>query len=81
MQSDDDTAVKIRQGGPQPESNVSIRACLSRLVNPNAGDPMHITKLAANANIMFFAGYETTAHALTWTLFELAAHQTLQVHT
>ena len=42
---------------------------------------MHITKLAANANIMFLAGYETTAHALTWALFELAAHQTLQVHS
>lgn len=80
MQSDDETAAKIRQAGPQPLSNASIRACLSRLLNPKTGDPMHITKLAANANIMFLAGYETTSHALTWTLFELAAHQSLQVH-
>ena len=79
MQSDDETAAKIRQAGPQPLSNVSIRACLSRLLNPKTGDPMHITKLAANANIMVLAGYETTSHALTWTLFELAAHQSLQV--
>ena len=81
MQDDDKTAASIRQQGPQELSKVSIRACLSRLTNTHTGNPMHITKLAANANLFFFAGYETTAHALTWTLFELAAFPDLQVAT
>ncbi len=69
----------IEQRGPQPESDTSLWACLGRLVNYKDGTPIPQDTLAANAGIFFAAGYETTAHAITWALFELAADPSIQV--
>ena len=65
--------------GRQPEDDTSLLACLSRLVNYRDNSPLPRETLAANVGIFFAAGYETTAHAITWALFELAADQSLQV--
>ena len=43
------------------------------------GGPIPVQTLAANAGIFFAAGFETTAHAISWALFELAADPTIQV--
>ena len=65
--------------GQQPDSNTALWACLSRITNYKTGDALPRDTLAANAGIFFAAGYETTAHAITWALFELAANPKLQV--
>ena len=72
-------AAMIQKRGPQPEDNTSLWACLSRFVSHKDGGPIPVQTLAANAGIFFAAGFETTAHAISWALFELAANPTLQV--
>ena len=79
LQNDDRLAELIKQRGPQPESDTSLWACLSRCVNYKDGTPLPLQSVAANAGIFFAAGYETTAHAISWALFELAADTAIQV--
>ena len=79
LQKDDELAAIIQKRGVQPESNTSLWACLSRFVSYKDGGPIPVQTLAANAGIFFAAGFETTAHAISWALFELAADPTLQV--
>ena len=69
----------IKQRGVQPESENSLSACLGRLVNYKDGSPIPEDTVAVNAGLFFGAGYETTAHAITWALFELAADTSIQV--
>ena len=69
----------IKQRGVQPESEHSLSACLGRLVNYKDGSPIPEDTVAVNAGLFFGAGYETTAHAITWALFELAADTSIQV--
>ncbi len=69
----------IQKRGVQPESDTSLWACLSRFVSHKDGGPIPVQTLAANAGIFFAAGFETTAHAISWALFELAADPTIQV--
>ncbi|KAL0038458.1 hypothetical protein WJX77_007162 [Trebouxia sp. C0004] len=76
--NDDKLAELIKQRGPQPESDTSLWACLSRCVNYKDGSPLPLQSIAANAGIFFAAGYETTAHAISWALFELAADTAIQ---
>ncbi|KAL3157249.1 hypothetical protein ABBQ38_001484 [Trebouxia sp. C0009 RCD-2024] len=77
-QYEDHLAEVIRQRGRQPDSDTSLWACLGRLVNYKDGTPLPLPTLAANAGVFFAAGYETTAHAIAWALFELAADPSLQ---
>ncbi len=79
LQNDDRLAELIKRRGPQPESDTSLWACLSRCVNYKDGSPLPLQSVAANAGIFFAAGYETTAHAISWALFELAADTAVQV--
>lgn len=65
--------------GQQPDSNTALWACLSRLQDHKNGGSIHHDTLAANAGVFFAAGFETTAHAITWAVFELAADPELQV--
>ncbi len=79
LQKDDELAAIIQKRGVQPESDTSLWACLSRFVSHKDGGPIPVQTLAANAGIFFAAGFETTAHAISWALFELAADPTIQV--
>ena len=79
LQFEDDLAEQICQRGKQPDSDTNLWACLGRLVNYKDDSHLPRQTLAANAGIFFAAGYETTAHAITWALFELAADPSLQV--
>lgn len=79
LQEDDRMAQLIRDRGVQPTSNTSVWACLGRLTDHKTGALVTPEVLAINTALVFLAGYETTAFALTWALFELAAHPHLQV--
>ena len=79
MQEEDVKVVKIRKQGVQPESNTTVWACLTRLVNYKDGSQLCDAAIAAQVAVIFAAGFETTAHTITWALFELAANQKLQV--
>ena len=79
LQYEDDLADQICQKGVQDDSNTNLWACLGRLVSYKDNSPLPRQTLAANAGIFFAAGYETTAHAITWALFELAADPSMQV--
>ena len=79
LQSEDELANLFRKRGLQPLSNTSLWACLGRLVNYKDGTPVSHDSLAANTGFFMVAGYETTAHLITWALLELAADPPLQV--
>ena len=79
MQRDDEVAEVIKERGVQLEGNSALWACLSRLTNYKDSSAPHHDLLATNAGMFFGAGYETTAHAITWVLFELAADTSIQV--
>ena len=79
LQTEDLKVANIRKQGKQPESNTHVWACLSRLVDYRDGSELCTDAIAAQLAIIFAAGFETTAHAITWALFELAANQQLQV--
>lgn len=79
LQLEDEKVANIKRRGVQPESNTSVWACLSRLVNFKDGSQLCNEAIAAQVQILFAAGFETTAHTITWALFELAANPELQV--
>lgn len=79
LQSEDELANLFRSRGVQPTSNSSLWACLGRLVNYKDGTPVNHDALAINTRIFLVAGYETTAHLITWALLELASDRALQV--
>ena len=72
-------AGRIRAKGFQQETNTSLWACLGRLKNYKDGTPIHPYTLATNIGLFMFAGHDTTAHTISWTLFELAANLDIQV--
>jgi cytochrome P450 len=53
-----------------------VLAMLIQMRDEN-GEQMTEDELIGQANILFFAAHETTANALTWTLFLLAQHPTI----
>jgi len=63
LQNDDRLAELIKRRGPQPESDTSLWACLSRCVNYKDGSPLPLQSVAANAGIFF-----ATAHPISWAL-------------
>lgn len=80
MQNEDDLVKLFRGRGVQPMDNTSLWACLGRMVNYKDGKPVHHDTLAMNIGLFFIAGYETTAHTITWALLEVASDKTLQVN-
>lgn len=62
-------------------SNVQINDLLSMLLETryeDTGEGMPVTQLIDEIKILFVAGYETTANALTFTLYLLAKHPDVQ---
>lgn len=57
-------------------STVEENDVLSMLIHSRDEDGSQMTEdeLIGQANILFFAGHETTANAVTWTLFLLSQH-------
>ena len=81
LQTEDQKVVDIKKQGVQPDSNTEVWACMSRLVNYKDGSELCNDAIAAQVAIIFGAGFDTSAHTITWALFELAADQPLQVNS
>ncbi|KAI8476126.1 MAG: cytochrome P450 [Monoraphidium minutum] len=56
----------------------TIAGHLLRAVNPDTGRPLTLAELKGELSIFYIAGFETTSHAITWTLGLLAAHPAAQ---
>ena len=80
LQNEDDLVNLFRGRGVQPMDNTSLWACLGRTMNYKDGKPVHHDTLAMNIGLFFIAGYETTAHTITWALLEVASDKALQVN-
>eukprot|EP00879_Flechtneria_rotunda_P019547 GHRR01020534.1.p1 GENE.GHRR01020534.1~~GHRR01020534.1.p1 ORF type:complete len:610 (+),score=222.87 GHRR01020534.1:694-2523(+) len=66
-----------------PPPDYTITGHLLKVVDPATGKRLVRDQLKAEIAIMMGAGFETTSHAISWTLAALAAHsevqQTLQI--
>lgn len=56
----------------------TIAGHLLKVIDPTTGRPLSLAKLKAEMSIMYVAGFETTSHAITWSLGLLAAHPRAQ---
>ena len=51
---------------------------LLQAIDPVTNKPLHPDQLKAEMAIVMAAGFETTSHAITWTLAALATHPEVQ---
>ncbi|MGE0204282.1 MAG: cytochrome P450 [Hyphomicrobiaceae bacterium] len=62
--------IRARRAAPEAADDLFARLMTAR--HPETGEPMSETQLVDNLLTFFTAGHETTAKALTWTLYLLA---------
>lgn len=60
-------------GNPPPEHSIAGRL-LSSVADPATNKALTLSQLKQELSVLFIAGFETTAHAISWTLALLAAH-------
>jgi cytochrome P450 len=51
---------------------------LLKVKDPTTGNPLTPAQLKANLGIILAAGFETTSHAIAWTMGALATHPAVQ---
>ncbi|WIA30909.1 hypothetical protein OEZ86_000961 [Tetradesmus obliquus] len=68
--------LKAQLASPPPE--YTITGHLLKVRDPATGQPLSFAQAKAEMAIMMGAGFETTSHALSWTLAALAAHPDVQ---
>lgn len=68
------TAEIIRQRRQDPQPGGDLLAELFTAHDPLTGESLDDEQIANQVITLLLAGYETTANALTWTLYLLAAH-------
>lgn len=61
-----------------PPPDYTITGHLLKVIDPNTGTCLDDARLKAEIAIVFGAGFETTSHAISWTLASLAAHPECQ---
>lgn len=64
-----------RKQKPAPEGQGDLLDALLAAKDPETGEHMEQKQLRDEVLTIFFAGHETTANALTWTLIELSKHR------
>jgi cytochrome P450 len=52
----------------------TICAHLLKIIDPATGKPLTIDQLKAEVTVIWLAGFETTAHALTFCILCIALH-------
>jgi cytochrome P450 len=68
---------KLREQAQEAEADAKPRDLLTMLINardPQTGDRLDEEQIRANVVTFIGAGHETTANALTWSLFLLSRH-------
>jgi pimeloyl-ACP methyl ester carboxylesterase len=61
-----------------PPPDYTIAARLLAMTDPGTGRPLDEERLAGELSIMYIAGFETTSHAIAWTLGLLACNPETQ---
>jgi cytochrome P450 len=71
-----------RMMGPPDEGPVDLLTVLLDAIDPRTGEPLTDEELRAQVMTMVMAGHETTAKALTWSLYLMSQHPDVaaQVH-
>jgi cytochrome P450 len=49
-----------------------------RVIDPKTNRPLSLQKVKEELSIFYIAGFETTSHAITWSLGLLASHPAVQ---
>eukprot|EP00775_Hariotina_reticulata_P010115 gene10115-10272_t len=69
---------KVRQVKARPPPDYTVAAHLLAVEDPATGNPLTLNQLKAEISVFMAAGFETTSHAITWTLAALAVHPEVQ---
>jgi len=71
-----------RMIGPPEDGPVDLLTVLLETTDPRTGEPLTAEELRAQVMTMVMAGHETTAKALTWSLYLMSQHPDVaaQVH-
>lgn len=56
----------------------TIAGHLLKVIDPTTGRPLSLSKLKGELSIFYIAGFETTSHAISWSLGLLASHPSVQ---
>jgi cytochrome P450 len=63
---------------PRKEEPSDILGSILRAVDPDTGKPFTFPEVVDQVSMLFLAGHETSASALTWALYLLAIHPRIQ---
>ncbi|KAF6256430.1 cytochrome P450 [Scenedesmus sp. NREL 46B-D3] len=69
---------KLRAQLASPPPEYTITGHLLKVRDPATGQPLSFAQAKAEMGIMMGAGFETTSHALSWTMAALATHPEVQ---
>eukprot|EP00798_Chlamydomonas_sp_ICE-L_P007766 gene7766-952_t len=68
----DHVAKELKDRGEPRADDMTIGANLMRIKDPKTGEPMSSAALNANISVMVVAGFDTGAHTILWTLYDIA---------
>eukprot|EP00798_Chlamydomonas_sp_ICE-L_P007730 gene7730-902_t len=68
----DQVAQQLNDRGEPGADDMTIGANLMRIKDPKTGEPLSSAALNANISVMVLAGFDTGAHTILWTLYDIA---------
>eukprot|EP00798_Chlamydomonas_sp_ICE-L_P004446 gene4446-14596_t len=74
----DNVMKTLKDRGEPSDEDKSFGAAIMRLKDPETGKPMADELLQTNLSGMMIAGFDTSAHSITWALYDIARHHDVQ---
>ena len=75
-----DLVAEVKARGPPAPEDVTVAAHLLRLRDPQTGAPLGDDLLASEFAVIYAAGLESAANALTWTMWAPSRLETCSPH-